>query len=263
MSDVEFMIVFILMSIMVGIVLSTLIPTLITILLVCMITYFLSCICNVMTNTLYNNQPTNIYYTTPRSQSTQSTNQITIDGSAILNACNYMDRLTYTFGSKKQPTNKYMDAILNGNSLNSKFDNNAITTSVNTNLIIYVNMIGNIFSQAHDDIVKNNNVINGSITDNIDENMKKLRMIFMDVVEKRDPTLFSDVDGLTLTSGKNEIIIEGPKSSVGKYAKKIFMKVDVYSFKHIRNGEIFSKIKVDTNFNGEIFYRNITYKFTI
>ena len=114
-----------------------------------------------MTNTLYNNQPTNIYYTTPRSQSTQSTNQITIDGSAILNTCNYMDSLTYTIGSKKQPTNKYMDAILNGNSLNSKFDNNAITTSVNTNLIIYINMIGNIFSQAYDDIVKNNNVING------------------------------------------------------------------------------------------------------
>ena len=41
------------------------------------------------------------------------------------------------------------------------------------------------------------------------------------------------------------------------------MKVDVYSFKHIRNGEIFSKIKVDTNFNGEIFYRNKTYKFSI
>jgi hypothetical protein len=102
-----------------------------------------------------------------------------------------------------------------------------------------------------------------SITDNIDENMKKLRMIFMDVIEKRDPTLFSDVDGLTLTSGKNEIIIEGPKSSVAKRAKQIFMDVSIYSFKYIRDGTLISKIKIDTNHNAEIFHENETYQFTI
>ena len=220
-----------------------------------------------MTNTLYNNQPTNIYYATPQIKLTQSADQITVDAASINSMCSYISKMTDVFGSKKQPTNKYIDAILNSNSLNSKSVNNANATSinnVNTNLIIYINMIGNIFSQAYDDVVKNNNVINGRITDDIiDENMKKLRIIFVDVIEKRDPTLFSDVDGLKLTLGKNEVIIEGPKSSIGKYAKKIFMKVDTYSFKHTRNGELFSKIKVDTNFNGEIFYRNKTYKFSI
>ena len=100
MSDAEFIIVFVFMSVIVGVVLSTLIPTLITILLVCMIAYFIVCICNSMTNTLYNNQPTNIYYATPQIKLTQSADQITVDAASINSMCSYISKMTDVFGSK-------------------------------------------------------------------------------------------------------------------------------------------------------------------